>query len=116
MNLIKNMLKIAMAVLPLLWVDAGNSQESKSCPGLRALSGGCANIQAVQDATDLAMVMTTVRASYFGTPIGSMGGPFIPFERLFSDDMLLYGLPTYSVRSTIPINAQTTKQIIIRTK
>jgi hypothetical protein len=32
--------------------------------------------------------------SYYGTPQGSIGGPYIPFERFFQDNDILFGLPT----------------------
>jgi hypothetical protein len=40
------------------------------------------------------MILSTQRVSYFGTPAGTVGGQFIPFERLFRDDPVLFGLPT----------------------
>jgi endosialidase-like protein len=55
------------------------------CPNLRALNGKCANPAVVEDATNRAMIVSTVRNSYFGTPIGTIGGFFIPFERLFRE-------------------------------
>ncbi len=42
------------------------------------------------------MILSTQRVSYFGTPAGTVGGQFIPFERLFRDDPVLFGLPTFS--------------------
>jgi hypothetical protein len=40
------------------------------------------------------MILSTQRVSYFGTPAGTVGGQFIPFERLFWDYPILFGLPT----------------------
>jgi hypothetical protein len=84
----------AIAVLPTV-ADA-----QSRCPGLRALDGKCANPEAIEDTQNRAMIMTTVRNSYFGTPIGTVGGQYIPFERLFRDRPELFGLPTYEFTVT----------------
>ena len=41
-----------------------------------------------------AEIMSSVRVSYFGTPAGTIGGNYIPYERFFRDNELLFGLPT----------------------
>jgi hypothetical protein len=66
------------------------------CPSLRAKDGKCVDPILVEDAQNRAMIVTTVRNSYFGTPIGTIGGAFIPFERLFRDNPNVFGLPTYN--------------------
>jgi len=76
-------------------ISSGSYAQEKRCPGLRALNGECTKVAAVEEATSRAMIMSTVRSSYFGTPIGTFGGQYIPYERLFRDDPLLFGLPTY---------------------
>ncbi len=64
---------------------------------LKALDGSCTNPDLVEAARLRAVVLSTERVSYFGTPAGEIGGPFIPFERLFQEgpfNELLFGLPT----------------------
>ena len=61
---------------------------------LRALNGACTNPVVVQEAQLRAVVIPTVRVSYFGTPAGTVGGAYIPFERLFQDNPTIFGLPT----------------------
>lgn len=61
---------------------------------LKALDGSCTNPDLVEAARLRAVVLSSVRVSYFGTPAGEIGGPFIPFERLFRDNDILFGLPT----------------------
>jgi hypothetical protein len=62
---------------------------------LKALDGSCTKPQIVEITRQRAAIIPAVRVSYFGTPQGSIGGPFIPFERLFQDNETLFGLPTY---------------------
>ena len=61
---------------------------------LRALDGSCVNPVVAEGARLRAIVVPSVRVSYFGTPAGTIGGAFIPFERLFQDDPVVFGLPT----------------------
>jgi hypothetical protein len=61
---------------------------------LRALDGTCTDPLAVEAVRLRAEIIPAVRVSYFGTPAGTIGGAFIPFERLFQDNPLLFGLPT----------------------
>src|SRR5215472_6801989 len=61
---------------------------------LRALDGTCTKPLAVEGARLRAMIVPSVRVSYFGTPAGTIGGDYIPFERLFQDDPKVFGLPT----------------------
>ena len=77
-------------------ICAAGALAQERCSGLRAQNGRCADAALIDDAQNRAMVMTTVRNSYFGTPAGTLGGPFIPFERLFRDNPMVFGLPTYS--------------------
>jgi hypothetical protein len=63
-------------------------------PCLRRLHGSCVRTERVEATRLRAANISSVRVSYFGTPAGSIGGPFIPFERLFQDNDTLYGLPT----------------------
>ena len=48
----------------------------------------------VEAARVRAIIIPSVRVSYFGTPAGTIGGNYIPFERFFRDDVVLFGLPT----------------------
>jgi hypothetical protein len=84
------------------------SAQSQRCPGLRALDGTCANVAAVESARRRAMILSTQRVSYFGTPAGTVGGQFIRFERLFRDDLFLFGLPTVT---TITVNPDFTATV-----
>jgi hypothetical protein len=71
-----------------LFISVAEAQST--CPGLRAANGKCANLEAVEDAQQRAMVITTVRVSDIGTPIGQVGD----YVRLFQDQTSkLYGLP-----------------------
>ena len=61
---------------------------------LRALDGSCTNPAIVESARLRAVIIPSVRVSYFGTPAGTVGGDYIPFERLFRDNDVVFGLPT----------------------
>jgi hypothetical protein len=62
---------------------------------LRALNGACTNPAAVEAARQRAMIIPAVRVSYLGTPAGTVGGSFIPYERFYQDNPLVFGLPTF---------------------
>jgi hypothetical protein len=81
-----------VAAQPVQPVD----DSSRKCV-LRALNGACTNPVVVEQARLRAMIMPAVRVSYFGTPAGTVGGRYIPFERLFQDNPLLFGLPTVTL-------------------
>ena len=74
---------------------------------LRALDGSCTAPKAAENARLRAIIIPTVLVSYYGTPAGTVGGSYIPFERLFRDNPLLFGLPT---------NVYTVGGLITRTK
>jgi hypothetical protein len=61
---------------------------------LRALNGACSNPVVVEAARLRAIIIPTVRVSYLGTPMGTIGGKYIPFERFFQDNPAIFGLPT----------------------
>ncbi len=61
---------------------------------LRALNGACTNPVVVEEARLRAIIVPAVRVSYFGTPAGTIGGDYIPFERFFQDNPTVFGLPT----------------------
>jgi hypothetical protein len=61
---------------------------------LRALNGACTNPAVVEAARLRAIIIPTVRVAYLGTPMGTVGGRFITFERLFQDNPAVFGLPT----------------------
>jgi hypothetical protein len=61
---------------------------------LRALDGSCTDPALVEAARERAIIVSSVRVSYYGTPAGTIGGYFIPFERLFRHDPIVFGLPT----------------------
>jgi hypothetical protein len=77
------------------------AQPEQKC--LRALDGSCTNFAAAETARLRAIIIPTVLVSYYGTPAGTVGGYYIPFERLFRDNPLLFGLPTnvYTVGGVI---------------
>jgi hypothetical protein len=64
---------------------------------LRALNGACTNPISVEAARLRAEIFPAIRLSYFGTPAGTVGGDYIPVERLFQDNALVFGLPTHSL-------------------
>jgi hypothetical protein len=61
---------------------------------LRALDGSCTNPAMVEAARVRGAIIPAVRVAYEGTPLGTIGGPFIPFERFFQDNPVVFGLPT----------------------
>jgi hypothetical protein len=61
---------------------------------LRALNGACTYPAVVEAARLRAIIIPTVRVSYLGTPMGTVGGKYIPFERFFQDNPTIFGLPT----------------------
>jgi hypothetical protein len=61
---------------------------------LKALDGSCVKTEIAEATRQRAAIISSVRVSYYGTPQGSIGGPYIPFERLFQDNDILFGLPT----------------------
>jgi hypothetical protein len=64
---------------------------------LRALNGACTNPISVESARLRAEIIPAVRVSYLGTPAGTVGGDYIPFERLFQDNPLVFGLRTFTL-------------------
>src|SRR5262245_28495301 len=76
---------LALTALIISGLPSIAEAQPSRCPSLRALNGKCANRVVVDAATNRALIVSTVRNSYFGTPIGTIGGFFIPFERLFRE-------------------------------
>jgi hypothetical protein len=79
--------------------EAQSQRRSAAPPAqkcLRALDGSCTNPDIAEVTRLRGTIISSVRVSYFGTPAGTVGGPFIPFERLFQDNEILFGLPTSS--------------------
>ena len=77
--------------------DQKQSQRTQALPKencLRALNGACTNPVVVEAARLRAIIIPTVRVSYLGTPMGTVGGRYIPFERFFQDNPTIFGLPT----------------------
>lgn len=66
----------------------------QSCPSIRAAEGKCADPALVAAANRRATIISSAFASYLGTPQGTVGLSFIPHERLFRDDPVVFGLPT----------------------
>lgn len=82
---------IAMVSTALALYTGSLAEAQSVCPGLRAANGRCANLDAVEDAQYRAMVISTIRVSEIGTPIGEFGN----YVRLFQyPNSPAYGLPT----------------------
>lgn len=64
---------------------------------LRALNGACTNANSVEEARLRAVIIPAAQVSYLGTPAGTIGGDYIPYERFFQDNPLLFGLPTFTL-------------------
>ncbi len=60
---------------------------------LRALDGSCTKQAVVESVRLRALVFSTLRVSYYGTPAGVVPGT-VAVERFFRDDPVLFGLPT----------------------
>jgi hypothetical protein len=63
---------------------------------LRAANGNCTDPSVVQNVRLRAQIIPSVRVSYLGTPAGTIGGRYIPFERLYQDNQLAFGLRTFT--------------------
>jgi len=94
-------LTLGFATALLMSADAASAQSrartvavQPAQPCLKALDGSCVKGYIVEATRQRAAIIPAVRVSYFGTPQGSIGGPYIPFERLFQDNDVLFGLPT----------------------
>jgi hypothetical protein len=74
-------------------VPAQIAQIEQKC--LRALNGACTSPIAVEAVRLRAEIIPAVPVSYFGTPAGTIGGPYIPYERFFQDNPLVFGLRTF---------------------
>jgi hypothetical protein len=116
MQKISRSLKLASLLLATTSVITNSSSAQTRCPGLRALNGACTNPAVVEDAQNRAMIISTVRVSYYGTPSGTVGGPFIPFERLFRDNEIVFGLPTFSYLLAPPVPLAGGGVFVVRTK
>lgn len=64
---------------------------------LRALNGACTNPNSVEEARLRAVIIPAAQVSYLGTPAGTIGGDYIPYERFFQDNPPLFGLPTFTL-------------------
>lgn len=111
--------KLALLLGGWLCMAGAAAAETKKCPGLRALNGECANPLTTADAQSRAMIVSTVRVSYYGTPIGDIGGPFIPFDKQFQNsptnlNSLMFGLSTYTYLT--PVTCPTFCYVVRRTK
>jgi hypothetical protein len=86
------------AVLALVLLSVGlmpaSSQEQRKCASIQSADGRCVDPALVDAANKRASIVSSGFASYVGTPIGSVGLPFIPHERLYRDDPVVFGLPT----------------------
>jgi hypothetical protein len=105
---------LALALsLPSLTAQAQSQRRVAAAPPpapaqkcLKALDGSCTNPDLAEAARLRGAVISTVRVSYYGTPMGAVGGPFIPFERLFQDNDLLFGLPTSTCTACVTLRSK----------
>jgi hypothetical protein len=96
----KLVLTVGVVAALLAAPEAANAQSrtrtaQPAQPCLKALNGACVKPEIVEATRQRAAIIPSVRVSYYGTPQGSIGGQYIPFERLFQDNDVLFGLPTY---------------------
>lgn len=98
---------VASALLLLSGVMVGAAYAQSPAIGqpvqncLRAFNGKCVKPEIAEAARLRAVIVPSVRVSYFGTPAGGIGGSDIPFERLFQDNDLLFGLPSVTCSTCI---------------
>jgi hypothetical protein len=97
---------LALAGMTAL-VTAAWSEEQR-CASVKAADGSCADPKLVEMASRRAAIVSSQFTSYLGTPLGSVGMPFIPQERLFRDDPALFGLPTNKSVTIDDANNKTT--------
>ena len=72
---------------------APKSRRSRNRNACARFDGSCTNPDMVEAARLRGVIISSVRVSYFGTPAGTIGGNYIPFERLFRDNPVVFGLP-----------------------
>ena len=106
-------LTLGFAAALLISADAANAQSrtrtaaaQPAQPCLKALDGSCVKGYIVEATRQRAAIIPAVRVSYFGTPQGSIGGPYIPFERLFQDNDVLFGLPTFQCAACVTFRSK----------
>jgi hypothetical protein len=98
---------IAAALCCFVSCLAAQAQSASTTPAqpqekcLRALDGSCTNPAMVEAARLRAVIIPSVRVSYFGTPAGTVGGNYITYERFFQDNELLFGLPTSTLTTCV---------------
>jgi hypothetical protein len=98
-----------LLVLAASALVAFSAAAQQRCPSIKAADGKCVDAGMVAAANKRATVVSSGFASYLGTPQGSLGLPFIPHERLFRDDPVVFGLPTNTVVKVIGPNVVTTR-------
>jgi len=79
------------------------SAQQAPCKSIKALDGTCADPALVDINSRRSAVISSARTSYNGSPIGTVGLKPIPYERLYRDDPVVYGLPTYTTTITATI-------------
>jgi hypothetical protein len=112
----KLILTFGLAAALLISADAANAQSrartaavqpaQSAQPCLKALDGSCVKGYIVEATRQRAAIISSVRVSYYGTPQGSIGGPYIPFERLFQDNDILFGLPTFQCAACVTFRSK----------
>jgi len=112
MNRRYGLLQLALGGLLLVAPSVASSQEKQKqpaqqkqapaklkqeCATIRSADGSCADVKLVESAARRASVISSSQASYFGTPMGTVGLSFIPHERIFRDDPVVFGIPTQKI-------------------
>src|SRR5262245_33066471 len=100
---------VVMASVSAVTVPAPAQEKQPQCPSIKAADGTCADPKLVEAANRRAAIVSSQFTSYLGTPLGSVGMPFIPQERLFRDDPTLFGLPTTRTTTDIDNISSTTR-------
>ena len=92
---------VGLCLLASLALCTGAAAQQTACKSMKALDGTCADAGLVDINSRRSAVIASARTSYNGSPIGTVGLRPIPYERLFRDDPVVYGLPTYSTTSSV---------------
>jgi hypothetical protein len=87
------LLRALLMLAGALFVPVASAQQ-QPCASLKAADGSCVDPKLVAMANRRATIVSSQFTSYLGSPFGSVGMPFIPQERLFRDDTVVFGLPT----------------------
>ncbi len=82
----------ALAAAALLPLDASAAPKAP-CKGLRAADGSCASKALVNRSQNRSTVGSSERSSYYGSPAGQLGDPYIKPQTAYRQNRQQYGLP-----------------------